>query len=820
MQYGEELIKNEVSSRNARYLLVIGILVISFSLACILRAQPAIYGFELAEFDPYFNYRATEFIVENGLLAYFEWNDDLSWHPYGRDVSSTSQVMLHATAATLYQIFGVGSTLYDFTLWFPLVISSLTAIIIFGIVRVIGGTTAGLFASMLFAISPIIIMRGTMGWFKSEPLGLFYGLLAIYLLLSAIKSDKGKISLAKIVGAGVFLAFGLSAWGGAQFFIFPIGFFFMALPFLRKDNKYIVLTSVVFTTVFFLVTTSFGRYDIAFVSNLNGFFLILCTAFLVVATLVKKISGTKYIRNIGILLGGTIMGGIAFAIPPTTVQHGMTTILGLQLPSFRYLNAANPFFTTDDILVDSVSEHATSSLELTFFFFSILIVFAGIGAWFLLDKRVNHYFRIKNELVVFALIIGILGVYFSSAFVRLEVFGSIAVIILGSIGISILLSKIQNQKHKPTNATVKISFFAAIVVILAVPLFYPLDHNWSNYQVGMPIPILNGGTHYDIATNDWSASMEWLKENTAEDVVVAAWWDYGYWISTLSERTTIIDNSTLLDWQIKKIALTYLSTPDDAWKILTADTTVDVSSYFVTSSIVDSSANDPHERKLEQFTEWQYDDYNENGIFNKDEGDGWLAGYDEGPCGNTGPCAKYRENPGKINHYPTLYDYWQSEVYLLPQIFTGLDADYIVLNLAVKKLAPENIMELYLLNQEGGDETKAFWFMKIAGVSFSDYYSSGKYPAYTAEFCNETLMGHLIPFSPVVFVDPSNPEVTSNKHEPGYMPVYVKHVKYESDDGPFELVYVPPSYWRDDAGPMVGPIIYKINKEWEPYPFS
>ena len=93
MQSGEELIRNEVSSRNARYLLVIGILVISFSLACILRAQPAIYGFELAEFDPYFNYRATEFIVENGLPAYFEWHDDLSWHPYGRDVSSTSQVM-------------------------------------------------------------------------------------------------------------------------------------------------------------------------------------------------------------------------------------------------------------------------------------------------------------------------------------------------------------------------------------------------------------------------------------------------------------------------------------------------------------------------------------------------------------------------------------------------------------------------------------------------------------------------------------------------------------------------------------------------------
>ena len=141
--------------------------------------QPLEYGFELTEFDPFFNYRATEFIVENGLPAYLEWNDDLSWHPYGRDVSSSSQVMLHTSSALFYQIFGMGSTLYDFTIVFPMIVSSLTTIVIFALVRTIGGTTAGLFASIFFAVSPIIIMRGTLGWFKSEPLGLFYGFLVL-----------------------------------------------------------------------------------------------------------------------------------------------------------------------------------------------------------------------------------------------------------------------------------------------------------------------------------------------------------------------------------------------------------------------------------------------------------------------------------------------------------------------------------------------------------------------------------------------------------------------------------------------------------------
>lgn len=82
-----------------QHLLVIGILAIAVSTAALIRAQPADYGNALMEFDPFFNYRATEFIVENGYEAYYNWNDDKSWHPYGRDVSMTSQVSLHLITA-------------------------------------------------------------------------------------------------------------------------------------------------------------------------------------------------------------------------------------------------------------------------------------------------------------------------------------------------------------------------------------------------------------------------------------------------------------------------------------------------------------------------------------------------------------------------------------------------------------------------------------------------------------------------------------------------------------------------------------------------
>ena len=785
MEFDKKLVKKEKSSHYARYLLIIGILVIGFSLSFVLRMQPIEYGFELNEFDPFFNYRATEFIVENGLPAYFEWNDDLSWHPYGRDISSTSQVMLHASTSMFYQIFGMGSNLYDFTIMFPVVVSSLTAIIIFALVRTIGGTTAGLFASLFFAISPIIILRGSMGWFKSEPLGLFYGLLAVYLLISGIKSDKGKVSAAKIVGAGILLAFGITSWGGIQFFILPIGFFFLALPFLRKDNKFIIWASVIFTSVFLLVTGSFEKTGFAFISGLSGFFLGGCTIFLVACVIIRKTISKAQLRNGLALLGGAIIAGIAI------VSSGL-----INFPTFRYLNAANPFLTSTDTLTTSVSEHATTTTDISFFFFSILMIFAGLGAWLLFQKTVNRSLNIKGEMAAFALIIGFLGIYFSSAFVRLEVFGSIAVLTLASIGISILISKILKGAHKPTSAVTKISFLAIITVLLMVPMVYPEKLNWSNNNVGLPIVLLNSGTNQNIATNDWPHAMQWLRENTPEDAVIAAWWDYGYWISTLGERKTLADNSTLLDWQIRKIAATYMSTPENAWQILTSDTETDLSSNYVT---LPRDVTQPT-RPAADICDAICDEFDGFEKWKNNSGEMYvLPIYD----------------PDIAATYPTEFDYWKSEVYALPPILTGLDADYIIVNLAVEKLPENNILDFYTMQQKGGDETKAFWFMKIADLRVLDYYNP-ELTSYTDKFWNQTFLGKLIPLTPVLYVDPNNLELQSDTFQPGYTAVYIKDVKLEDEDGPFQLVYVPPSFEKDAPGPLTGPLIYKINKDYNP----
>ena len=97
----------------------------------------------------------------------------------------------------------------------------------------LGGTTAGMFSALFWAFSPAIIQRGNLGWFKSEPLGLFFGILATYLFISAMKHKEVKYAIAKAIAVGLILGLANGSWGGIQYFSIPISLFFIALPSLE-----------------------------------------------------------------------------------------------------------------------------------------------------------------------------------------------------------------------------------------------------------------------------------------------------------------------------------------------------------------------------------------------------------------------------------------------------------------------------------------------------------------------------------------------------------------------------------------------------------
>ena len=427
--------------------------------------------------------------------------------------------------------------------------------------RVIGGTTAGLFSAILFSVSIPLLIRSPLGWFKSEPLGIFFGLLFVYLLLSGINSKNKKIAFIKLVGSGIFTIFSISAWGGNQFFIIPIGILFLTLPFLRTDSKFLIWAIPVYTITAILISFMFERVNI---SGLWGISLIVSTLFLISCIFIQNKSSKNKQRNgLLFLLALLVTSAAVFTIP--------TDSNFLPTASHRYLNAINPFLTTTDPLVDSVSEHATTTLAQSFLFHSVLMIFSGIGIWIIIKNiQIKNSNFINNDMLSFSLILGICGVYISSTFVRLELFASIAVIVLASVGLSALTKeffKNKSQSKKSIHKLLQLPFVTGIIILLLIPMIYPVGSEPSSIA-HTPPTILNGGSSFPIATNDWLDALDWMKNNTPKDAVIASWWDYGYWIQTMGERASLADNSTVSTNIIKNIAKMLLDNPDSAWSTL------------------------------------------------------------------------------------------------------------------------------------------------------------------------------------------------------------------------------------------------------------
>ena len=538
------------------HILIISVLILSFSISFLLRSAPIEYGWELHEFDPFFNYRAAEFLVNNGLEKYLEWNDSLSWYPAGRDVSSNSQVMLHVTTALSYWIFGGNGDLYSFAIIFPAVFGSLTCIVIFALVRIFSGTTAGLFSSLFFAISLPILVRGQIGWLKSEPLGLFFGLLGTYFLISGITS-KNYASYYKMIFGGIFTTIGLSAWGGNLFFIIPIGILFCLIAFVRNDQNFLLKSIPIFTSSLIISALLFERLISGLVFNISGLSLVFSTIIMVAMIFVQKRTVKKNRNALFVLISIITLITIIFLIDEN--------IHLTNFPTHRYLNAIFPLLTTSDPLTDSVSEHATLDISQSFIFHSVLMIFASIGIWIITSKN-NKFEILPKDMKIFVLTLGMFGVYIGSAFMRLEVFTSIGIIILSSIGISKILrsSFVKKEKFKIS----KLVLSSILIIMLMIPLFLPVDANVIKISTNTPPVIKNGGTSFNVATDDWRESLEWIKINTSEDSVIGSWWDYGYWIQTIGNRASLADNSTVIDHRIKTIAKIFFETPDDAWKSL------------------------------------------------------------------------------------------------------------------------------------------------------------------------------------------------------------------------------------------------------------
>jgi dolichyl-diphosphooligosaccharide---protein glycosyltransferase len=54
-------------------------------------------------------------------------------------------------------------------------------------------------------------------------------------------------------------------------------------------------------------------------------------------------------------------------------------------------------------------------------------------------------------------------------------------------------------------------------------------------------------------------ALDWIKTNTPTNSVVIGWWDYGYWVNVMGNRTVVDDNATLNETRIAQVGQMFFS---------------------------------------------------------------------------------------------------------------------------------------------------------------------------------------------------------------------------------------------------------------------
>ena len=137
-----------------------------------------------------------------------------------------------------------------------------------------------------------------------------------------------------------------------------------------------------------------------------------------------------------------------------------------------------------------------------------------------------------------------------------------------SIAASAKKQKLSGSKEKEPIGTVHIHvssltigiyhISSKIIVVLSFAWYLSLFVKHSTYVTSTayssPSVVLASrladGSQYII--DDYREAYYWLRMNTPDDTRVMSWWDYGYQIAGMADRTTLVDNNT---WNNTHIAV-------------------------------------------------------------------------------------------------------------------------------------------------------------------------------------------------------------------------------------------------------------------------
>ncbi|KAM4106412.1 hypothetical protein ACJW30_04G061200 [Castanea mollissima] len=284
---------------------------------------------------------------------------------------------------------------------------------------------------------------------------------------------------------------------------------------------------------------------------------------------------------------------VTTALAVGAIALGLGTASGYISPwTGRFYSLLDPTYAKDHIpIIASVSEHQPTAWSSFMFDFHILLFLFPAGLYFC--------FKRLSDATIFIVMYGLTSMYFAGVMVRLILVATPAVCLISAIAVSAtiknltLVARARNNNKvthsgslKGSTSSSKASSKASLdqsqpiqrngAIALLLGAFYLLSKyathcTWvtSEAYSSPSIVLAARGAHGNrVIFDDYREAYFWLRQNTPQDAKVMSWWDYGYQITAMGNRTVIVDNNTWNNTHIATVGRAMSSYEDEAYEIM------------------------------------------------------------------------------------------------------------------------------------------------------------------------------------------------------------------------------------------------------------
>ncbi|XP_030952383.1 dolichyl-diphosphooligosaccharide--protein glycosyltransferase subunit STT3A [Quercus robur] len=601
-------------------LLLIGVLAFSIRLFSVIKYESVIH-----EFDPYFNYRVTQYLTKNGIYDFWNWFDDRTWYPLGRVIGGTVYPGLTLTAGTLYWILNslnIPLSVETVCVFTAPIFSAFASWATYLLTKEVKGAGAGLTAAVLLAMVPSYISRSVAGSYDNEAVAIFALIFTFFLYIKTLNT--GSLFYATLNAIAYFYM--VCSWGGYTFIInlIPMHVLLCIVTGRYSSRLYIAYAPLVVLGTLLASLVPVVGFNAVLTSEHFGSFLVFIIIHVV--ALVYYIKGILSPKMFKVAVTLVVSIGLVVCCAVIAVLVALVASSPTKGWSGRSLSLLDPTYASKYIpIIASVSEHQPPTWPSYFMDINVLA--------FLVPAGIIACFSPLSDASSFVILYIVTSVYFSGVMVRLMLVLAPAACIMSGIALSASFdvftrsikfqlpgvkgnsqvdagdtssegvvaqnevaktdkneealkerpSKKNRKKEKEhvekpsVKAQIKkrllvLPFEASIIAILLLILlgaFYVVHSVWAAAEAySAPSIVLTSYSHDGLHVfDDFREAYSWLSHNTEVDDKVASWWDYGYQTTAMANRTVIVDNNTWNNTHIATVGTAMSSPEKAAWEI-------------------------------------------------------------------------------------------------------------------------------------------------------------------------------------------------------------------------------------------------------------